>query len=358
MPDNSTPIYPPAGHFDRVHRKYGPRVYLSIGSALVCVILTLVYVLRPLGADPITIWPFWFWALPAIAMSAFSISRRNLTWGIVTIAVWIAVVAIVPEEPAILLRSALHRNLPNMAQLPSSPNSLRVITLNCSGGTAMAAAEVFQYNPDIVLLQEAPAEAELHKLLGIWPRWAMTATHGPAIVARGEFTPVQVPTDKQGLVCSATVSPEGVRTPTQILVISARLNLPELRMDFWRPETWRVAAGTQAIRGDQMADIASVLADQRPISGMPTILGGDFNTPAGDALFDHLRPTLRDAFAEAGTGWPNTIVNSAPIARIDQIWVSEHFSVDAARAVRTIHSDHRMVIVDLTVNQPEPQSTP
>lgn len=357
MTDNNTPMSRPTAYLDRVHRKCGPRIYLSIGSAFLCVLLTLVYVIRPLGADPITIWPFWFWALPAIAISAFGISRRNLTWGIVAIVMWTAVVAIIPEEPAILLRSLAHRNLPDIRRHPAGPNSVRVITFNCAGGIAMAAAETFQYSPDIILLQEAPPETELRKLLGIWPTWQMAATLDPVILAHGEVTPVRVPSDKQGLVCVATVSLEGVKPPTQILVISARLNLPALRMDFWQPETWRAAAGTQTIREEQMADIAAVLADQRPVLDMATILGGDFNTPAGDRLFEYLRPTLRDAFAEAGTGWPNTIINSAPMARIDQVWVSEHFTVDAARVVKTINSDHRMVIVDLTLNPAELQST-
>ena len=357
MPDSNTPISQPPTHAHTAHTKHGPRIYLSIGSAFVCVVLTLVYVIRPLGADPITIWPFWFWALPAIALSAFGISRRNLTWGIVAIVMWTAVVAIVPEEPAILLRSLAHRNLPDIHRHPTGPNSLRVITFNCGGGIAMAAAEAFQYNPDILLLQEAPPETELRKLMEIWPRWQMTAALDPAILVRGQLTPVGAPHEKQCFVCLATVTPECISPPTQILLLSTRFFLPELRMDFWRPETWRAAAGTQTIREEQMADIAAVLADQRPIPGMATILGGDFNAPAGDALFDHLRPTLRDAFAEAGTGWPNTIINSAPMARIDQVWVSEHFTVDGARVVKTINSDHRMVIVDLTLNPSAPQST-
>jgi endonuclease/exonuclease/phosphatase family metal-dependent hydrolase len=357
MPDSNTPISQRPAHAHTAHRKYGPRIYLSIGSAFVCVVLTLVYVLRPLGADPITIWPFWFWALPAIALSVFGISRRNLLCGIAATVMWIAVVAIVPEEPTMLLRSLVHPNLLNTRQHPSGPNSLRVITFNCAGGIAIAAAEAFQYNPDILLLQEAPPEAELRKLMEIWPKWQMSAALDPAILVRGQLTPVGVADEKQGFVCLATVTPECISPPTQILLLSTRFFLPELRMDFWRPETWRAAAGTQAIREEQMADIAAVVANGRPIPGMATILGGDFNTPAGDALFDHLRPTLRDAFAEAGTGWPNTIINSAPMARIDQVWVSEHFTVDSARVVKTINSDHRMVIVDLTLNPSAPQST-
>ena len=50
-----------------------------------------------------------------------------------------------------------------------------------------------------------------------------------------------------------------------------------------------------------------------------------------------------------GRGWCNTIVNEIPFARIDQIWVSDDFQVHSLRVVKTMHSDHRMVICDLIV---------
>jgi vancomycin resistance protein VanJ len=77
------------------------------------------------------------------------------------------------------------------------------------------------------------------------------------------------------------------------------------------------------------------------------IVGGDFNAPAGDAIFRLLRPFLKDSFGEAGTGWGNTALNSIPISRPDQIWISHPGAVFGARAQQTAHSDHRMVIADL-----------
>ncbi|MBI4474447.1 MAG: hypothetical protein HY646_17385 [Acidobacteria bacterium] len=77
------------------------------------------------------------------------------------------------------------------------------------------------------------------------------------------------------------------------------------------------------------------------------MVGGDFNAAAGDASDRDLQPDLHDAFAEAGRGWGNTLLNDLPVVRIDQIWVSRHFRAVNVRAYRTRYSDHRAVVCDL-----------
>jgi len=81
---------------------------------------------------------------------------------------------------------------------------------------------------------------------------------------------------------------------------------------------------------------------------------GDFNAPPDDAVFRLLRPRFADAYRRAGVGWGNTIVNDYPVLRIDQIWVSDQFSPRLVYARATEHSDHRMVICDLRLGDPEP----
>ncbi|MGD0111676.1 MAG: endonuclease/exonuclease/phosphatase family protein, partial [Armatimonadota bacterium] len=82
-------------------------------------------------------------------------------------------------------------------------------------------------------------------------------------------------------------------------------------------------------------------------AGTPIILGGDFNAPAGDAVFSLLRPRLRDAFAEAGRGWGNTWSSTLPLVRIDQVWVSKEWRAVNVVARWAGPSDHRMVVCDL-----------
>jgi vancomycin resistance protein VanJ len=80
---------------------------------------------------------------------------------------------------------------------------------------------------------------------------------------------------------------------------------------------------------------------------VPLIVGGDFNAPAGDRIYRALPPRLRSTFRDGGKGWGNTVLNDFPIARIDQIWASDHFRTATVVARKTVNSDHRMVICDL-----------
>ena len=81
--------------------------------------------------------------------------------------------------------------------------------------------------------------------------------------------------------------------------------------------------------------------------GYPVIVGGDFNAPAGDPAIGLLSPRFKDSFRSAGVGWGDTIVNTMPIHRIDQVWVSDAFKPMRVEAVKSINSDHRKVVCDL-----------
>jgi endonuclease/exonuclease/phosphatase (EEP) superfamily protein YafD len=79
----------------------------------------------------------------------------------------------------------------------------------------------------------------------------------------------------------------------------------------------------------------------------PIIVGGDFNAPAGDAIFRTFRGRLSDSFRQGGRGWGNTFSNNHPLFRIDQIWISPEWQAVSVVARKTKHSDHRMVVADL-----------
>jgi endonuclease/exonuclease/phosphatase (EEP) superfamily protein YafD len=57
---------------------------------------------------------------------------------------------------------------------------------------------------------------------------------------------------------------------------------------------------------------------------------------------------LGDSFRKAGRGLGNTITNEYPVSRIDYIWIDRGIHAHAVVAKRTDHSDHRMVIADLS----------
>jgi endonuclease/exonuclease/phosphatase (EEP) superfamily protein YafD len=338
------------------------RRILAAASAGGCALLTTVYAIRPANADPVTIWPFWFWALPGLPLGILGFSRTTWRWSIVAVAGWILATSAIAEEPRALLRAAWrhHRAVPAGG---GDSGALRVISVNCAGGNVAVVREALARDPDIVLLQESPTEKGMQQLFrdssardAAAPKWGVTQELDTAIAVRGSIEAMPVQKGERSFACVARVTPARLRKPTDIVVVSTHIVLPQLRGDLWRPSTWRGAAHSRAVRLRQMSRVAGHAVEW---SGRaPTIAGGDFNTPAGDSLFRPLRPYVRDAFAEAGTGWPGTITNEFPWSRIDQVWVSDHFAVASARSVRTANSDHRMVVVDLVLRRAGTEPAP
>ncbi|MFJ3305942.1 endonuclease/exonuclease/phosphatase family protein [Streptomyces sp. NPDC086549] len=87
----------------------------------------------------------------------------------------------------------------------------------------------------------------------------------------------------------------------------------------------------------------------------PTILAGDFNASQDHAAFRRILDTgLYDAARLAGhdrtPSWPAR--TSAVIgAQIDHVLVSRDFSATDARFLRLAHTDHRALLVDITLHQ-------
>lgn len=328
--------------------EYSPRIYVSIASLGACGGLTMLYLFRPPNVDPITIWPYWFWSLPALVLSTFAISRRNQFWGLLTVAAWAVATLIVAEEPAALARVLTAAPPPIGQQRPS--DTIRVVTLNCAGGDVDAALEPLAWRPDVVLLQEAPGATELMMARAAHEGWQSLCGLDPAILARGSITPVAVDDRQAGYICAADVTLPHVPSIPTFRVVCTRLTLPSLRIRIWRPEVWSDGAEARANREAQMRAVAAVA--RTGVEAMPVIVGGDFNAPTGDSLFRILKPDFRDAYPEGGAGWPNTITNDTPMSRIDQVWVSRQFEVESAWVVRTRHSDHRAVVVNLKLPRP------
>ena len=87
----------------------------------------------------------------------------------------------------------------------------------------------------------------------------------------------------------------------------------------------------------------------------PTILAGDFNATQDHAAFRRILGTgLADAARQAGHGrtasWParTAAVVGTPI---DHVLLSPDFTATGARFLRVTGSDHRALVVDLTLHQ-------
>src|SRR5262249_1555302 len=157
-----------------------------------------------------------------------------------------------------------------------------------------------------VLLQESPSRQEVERLgRQLFHRndgtlWGVDAS----ILARGHLTAASVPPALRITCVQAHVQlVSGLETD----VVSLRLTPAVVRTALWSPGCWRDQTANRRARREQLRAVV------RQIAALPTaaplILGGDFNAPAGDAVFRLLSPRLHDTFREAGLGWGSTILN-------------------------------------------------
>ncbi|MFJ8823947.1 endonuclease/exonuclease/phosphatase family protein [Streptomyces sp. NPDC102467] len=94
-----------------------------------------------------------------------------------------------------------------------------------------------------------------------------------------------------------------------------------------------------------------------------TILAGDFNATQDHAAFRHILDAgrLRDAAALTGHARTPSWPSSAPPplgTQIDHVLVSAQFSAEKTRFLTLRDTDHRALLVDLTLHQFSPDSSP
>jgi endonuclease/exonuclease/phosphatase (EEP) superfamily protein YafD len=319
---------------------------LIAASLALCAALAAAYALRPDSLAAITVCPAWVWCVPGLApivVVALGRTCRRLVVG--ALLAWAVFLAAFADTPAALVRAAVGGRQ-RAPQSSASRTPVRVVSLNCGSVGRRAAWDVVGVKPQIVLLQEAPGLADLEalteKLYGGSGHFVRGAD--AAIVADGTVALLAHDEPAGNVAVYASVRLNGGQ---RVNVVSLRLEPAIVRLDFWSPECWRLQTQNRQLRRRQLKGIVARIA-QLP-SGVPLVLGGDFNAPAGDAIFRELQPPLRDSFREGGVGWGNTIINEAPFARIDQVWIDSHWDAVRVVAQATLRSDHRMVIADLSL---------
>jgi endonuclease/exonuclease/phosphatase (EEP) superfamily protein YafD len=295
-------------------------------SAALLVLIVPVYLWRWDYVAALTLYPFWCWALAGALLAAFGHAVRRFRYVYVFYVAWALGAISFADGIAPVFR-------PFSPEQPRVANGFRVVSLN-SAGTADAANEVMAFKPDIVLLQEVPGTNHVAMLARnlFGTNGSYVSGFDCAILTRYPMTPLpsRVPFFASAVLSNGTAS---------VLVTSLRLVPPETRSDLFRPAAWIAYVENRRQRLRQLGD---VLAFTRDYTG-PQVIGGDFNAPGGDAVFKQMRD-YQDAYAVAGRGWGHTALNNIPFVRPDQIWI-RGLRPRSAGAVKTIHSDHRMVVV-------------
>jgi vancomycin resistance protein VanJ len=296
-----------------------------------------------------TIFPIWIWAIGGCCLAFLSRAFRRTGLVIAVSVIWIITAVVMADETTGLRRIAQAELAEEHPPLFHGKTVYRIATINCSKRNAAAMREVARFHPDIVLLQEVPILSDIkaltQEMFGMQGQF-LTNNHC-AVIAKGTLQRVR------SSIAPAPPYEQVVLTlddGRQVELFSAHLAQAVTRWDLWNPECWRAHRENRQQRRSQLIHILNQHAAVSITPRRPCIIGGDFNAPAADITFDHLRRSFRDTFRTAGRGWGNTFHNRFPALRIDQIWATPEIIPLNARVVGTENSDHRMLVVDFILN--------
>ncbi|CAL9502621.1 endonuclease/exonuclease/phosphatase family protein [Streptomyces sp. enrichment culture] len=227
---------------------------------------------------------------------------------------------------------------------PSGPPvaELRVLTSNVEFGQATDALidAVRREEPDLVFVQECEytCDAALKReLAATHPhRRAVEGggSEGSVILSRHPLAPTDGVPGTMGMP-GALADVDGHTVRLQLA--HPMPPLPE-QVRLWQREL------------DRLRDAAAAGA------ATPAVFAGDFNATQDHAAFRRILDTgLRDAArldgADRTPTWP-TRTTPAFGAQIDHVLVSEHFTATGARFLDLPDTDHRALLVDLTLHRP------
>jgi len=292
------------------------------------VVAFALYTFRGDAIAAVTVWPAWTWSFVGVLATLFSSRLRPVLF-----AGWALFSLLFVEETWSFPRS-----------FTAEPTSnLRIVTLNCAGGSILAAEEVIKHKPDVILLQESPSAKELEdfalKVFG--PAGKVVRGPDASIISRGRMSQVDLGSAVNNCV-AAVWSPSITRS---LNLVSLRLQPPVMRVDLYNPDAWREFAQNRASRREEIKQLSQKLA---AAGFRADVIGGDFNTPPDRGVLAPLTKGMTDAFGAAGVGYGATCVNPFPcLVRIDQVWTGSELKLRRARVVKTEQSDHRMLVVDL-----------
>lgn len=318
-----------------------------VAASLILHALTVVcHTRQPDALAAFQVVPLWAWGVIGLLTSsiAFIFLRANLSLILSTL--WLLTIFIGADE----FRAITNLTSPKPVREPPAAEpgrtTLRIATLNCSHFRfGNPGPDITAWNPDILLVQEIDPQQvrmlneELYQGSG---DYRSQGTCG--VVTRWRITrEVRNPWYRDQQVT--------IRLPGDTLVEVVNLHLKSAPLDarLWSPECWAAHAASRRIRRHELAIALGVLENTAPIATRPAVLGGDFNSPAGDAVFRLLEPRFADAFSRSGRGWGNTFHRRVPLHRLDRVYSTPNLVPRGATAVTVPASDHRMVIADFTL---------
>ena len=319
------------------------RVLSIVGSIVICGMVSLCRLFQSDWLAPAILVPTWCWLFPGLSLALFGFLRNQKRLFVAALAIWSVFGFLFVEEVRSLTRTWT-MSAADWQTVRETGRGLRVVSFNCNVGQTRSVEEVAAWQPDIVLLQESPGSEQLGKLT------ASLFGQDGNFLCGGDVSILT-----HGKIRSTFADPKShfvhaeIELPSGVLVdvVSVRLAPPVPRVDFWMPSFWGDHRNKRIEHRKQIAEL------MRHVQGIPKthhlIVGGDFNAPPIDDSLSALRQRLSDSFLSAGHGWGATGTNEYPLFRVDQIWMSNNLQGEAVTAHKTHHSDHRMVVCDVSI---------
>jgi endonuclease/exonuclease/phosphatase (EEP) superfamily protein YafD len=317
----------------------------AIGAAAVFVLMRVAGE-RWWVATLLLFWPRWVWLAPvAVLLPLCALLQRRM--GVVVILTGI-----------IILCGIMGFRIPWRQALPqdASSQSLRVFTCNLHGtNTRVEAlkAAIAQCRPDVVLLQEFPAEFEPAMLNQAG--WYTDVWLDGFVASRFPIHRVKdlVPADATAQAYTAEGWPAGhvfcyaVDLPGgTIHLVNVHLASPHQALALLRDDIRAGIVPLKVNSARRTYESILVRAQLRDM-GLPCVMAGDFNTTDDSPLFQRAWSDFDDAFTAAGFGFGTTYAEHHTWLRIDHILYNDGWRCTECNVRPPIGSGHRPVFANL-----------
>jgi endonuclease/exonuclease/phosphatase family metal-dependent hydrolase len=318
-------------------------VVIALGFHLVTFIL---YTRQPDKFAAFTLFPIWIWGAVGLSLSCSAFLFFRAPLALFATVAWTLTILILADEARSLGRIGHEGPEPGVPKLYGGRQVIRVATINWSGSPGNFSADIIEYQPDVVFIQEIPHPYRLKQLNDALYRgkgdYRYDAAKRCGVVVRGKFER-QIRSKEYRSQHLTVMLPSSRR----IELVNLHLQAASTDMRLWRRDCWRTHNINRKLRRGELGFALAILKEHSPFPRRPTIMAGDFNAPANDSVYRMLNKHFVDAFSASGVGWGNTYHRRLPILRLDHIYVTDAFIPARAGVVSIPESDHRMVVADL-----------
>jgi vancomycin resistance protein VanJ len=177
---------------------------------------------------------------------------------------------------------------------------------------------------DVYVLSEAPPNRDWSREAKAWGAdWQAVSAHEGVVLARGRLSPGLLRATRGSWAWPVEWTDGSIALRLLVVDLTPRLSVARRPLLDW------------------IADQVSRLR--------PDVIVGDFNTPRRAYGLSPLSPGYRHAYDLAGSGWSYTWPVPLPLIAIDQCFVARRIGVRRYALDSTLHSDHRLQLVELEV---------